>query len=193
MAKGNRDGWKNAPNNQRPQRQSDSIAFIRELVTWPAIDLRDPEAMLQRFNDYTDLCERYKSRVLVSGLCNSMGLTRDDVLAWSKGKNCMLNRVLSPESASMLKNILRMLEVDWEFAMQNNGYRNPVTGIFLGKNNFGYSDESVNVVKHEESDRGPSREALQAKYQAALPDDPIKAEVDSVETIYELPDGEKKR
>ena len=49
------------------------------------------------------------------------------------------------------------------------------------------------MVKHEESDRGPSREALQAKYQAALPDDPIKAEVDSVETIYELPDGEKKR
>lgn len=66
--------------------------------------------------------------------------------------------------------------------MQNNGYRNPVTGIFLGKNNFGYRDESQTVIKHEDAAQGPTKAELEAKYMAALP-----AEDVTIEKVEELP------
>ena len=189
---GNREGWRNSPNNQVPKNNSESIRMVQELVTWPAIDLRDPEQIMQRFQDYCDLCERHHSKLLISGLCMSLSVTRDELVRWSNGKGSRLDRVLTPESSLAFKNLLQTLEVAWESAVQNNGYKNPLTGIFLGKNNFGYADESVNVVKHEDAERGPSKEQLEAKYQAALPT-VQPAEVISVETVYELPEktGEK--
>lgn len=184
---GNRDGWRNSPNNQTPKNNSESIHMVQELITWPAIDLTDPKQIADRFSDYCDLCERHHSKLLISGLCLALNVTRDELVKWSNGKGSRLDRVLTPESAAILKNILQTLEVAWESAVQNNGYKNPLTGIFLGKNNFGYADESVNVVKHEEVDRGPSKAELEAKYQAALPT-AQPAEVISVEKVHELPE-----
>ena len=184
---GNREGWRNSPHNQVPKNNSESIHMVQELITWPTIDLADPAQVVQRFYDYCDLCERYHSKLLISGLCMALSVTRDELVRWSNGKGTRLDRVLTPESATVLKNLLQTLEVAWESAVQNNGYRNPLTGIFLGKNNFGYADESVNVVKHEQADQGPSKAELEAKYQAALPD-VQPAEVISVESVPELPE-----
>lgn len=172
----------NSPNTQTPANNSETISMIRELIRWPTIDPSDPEQLMQRFEDYCDLCERHDSKILVSGMCQSFGMTRNDVMDWAKGKRTRLDKMLSTESAAVLKNILQSLEVSWESAMQNNGYRNPVTGIFLGKNNFGYRDESQTVIKHEDAAQGPTKAELEAKYMASLP-----AEDVTIEKVEELP------
>lgn len=148
-----------------------SIDFVREYMSWPRIDLADPEAMERRVNDYLALCAEYDTKPLISGLCIVIGSNRQEVMLWSNGANNRLARELSPESADILQKSLANLEVFWEFAMQNDGYRNPVSGIFLGKNNFAYKDSSETVVRHESTQQGPTRAQLEAKYAAALPED----------------------
>lgn len=182
MPKGNKDGWKNAPNSTTPSTNSASIAMNRELLRWPVIDLSDPEALMQRFDDYMDLCERHGSKPLVSGWCAALDVSRSELVGWSKGAQGRLAKGLSPESSRLLKKILETFEVSWEFAMQNNGYRHPVSGIFLGKNNFGYKDVSETIVSHESAAQGPSRAQLEDKYLAALPQD-APAVVISVEKV----------
>lgn len=175
----------NAPNSQRPDNQADTIAMNMELFDMPSIDIGDPDALRQRWFDYQMLCERYGSKILISGFCSAIGVSRPEILNWSAGKRTRLDNLLSPASAEILKKILQMFEVSWESAMQNNGYRNPVAGIFLGKNNFGYKDESQTIVKHEDAAQGPSKAELEAKYMAALP-----AEDVHVQKVAELPDAE---
>lgn len=165
-------GRNTAPAQQVPKNNQDTIAMVSEMLMWPAIDLADPDKVRQRVADYYDLCSRYNSKILVSGLCACLGLTRHELIEWSKGKRTRLSELLSPESAVILQNVVKMLEVAWESSFQNDGYRNPVTGIFLAKNNFGYKDESSTLIKHEDAAQGLNRKELQAKYAAALPEEP---------------------
>ena len=161
-----------SPNAITPTTNRASIAFVQEYMSWPVIDLADPAAMEQRVNDYLNLCVEYDTKPLISGLCIVIGSNRGEVMQWSNGANNRLARELSPESARIFQKALENLEVFWEFAMQNDGYRNPVSGIFLGKTNFAYKDSSETVVRHETGAQGPTRAQLEAKYAAALPEDP---------------------
>jgi hypothetical protein len=61
-----------------------------------------------------------------------------------------------------------MLEELWESYMQN-GKINPVSGIFLGKNNFGYQDKQDLVVTPNHSNEIVDVTTIEAKY-AELPD-----------------------
>lgn len=158
-----------APRNNRK-----SIAFVRELARWPSIDLSDPHAISERAEKYFDLCDRYDSKPLISGFCSAIGTNRIEVLSWAQGRRTGLGEKLSPESASELQKYLATFEVLWESAFANDGYRNPVTGIFLGKNNFAYKDTSETIVKHEQTAQGPSRAALEAKYRASIPAEDVK-------------------
>ena len=51
-----------------------------------------------------------------------------------------------------------------------NGKINPVSGIFLGKNNFGYKDQQEYVLTPNQMGETISQEALEAKYND-LPED----------------------
>lgn len=181
-------------NGHRPQEQEtgleeQSIDFLMELSSFGAIDLSDPDAVRQRYVDYLALCKRYKTKPLISGFCRVMGVSRAELIDWSAGKRTALGDKLSPESASLIKNFLEDFEVSWEYAFQNNGYRNPVTGIFLAKNNFGYKDTSETIVSHKVTDSGPTKAQLEAKYMAALPEQapPKEIKLDKVENV---PDDE---
>jgi hypothetical protein len=44
-----------------------------------------------------------------------------------------------------IKRAYEYMEILWENYMQN-GKINPVSGIFLGKNNFGYQDKTEHIV-----------------------------------------------
>jgi hypothetical protein len=62
------------------------------------------------------------------------------------------------------------LEALWEDYMQN-GKINPVSGIFLGKNNFGYSDKQEYVLTPNTGEIEQRNVAeIEAKY-AELPED----------------------
>ena len=61
------------------------------------------------------------------------------------------------------------MEFMWENMMQN-GKINPVSGIFLGKNNFGYQDKQEYVLTPNQMGEIQDVKAIEAKY-AELPED----------------------
>ena len=68
------------------------------------------------------------------------------------------------------------MEMLWENYMQN-GKINPVSGIFLGKNNFGYTDKQEHVITpNTNSDSEYNAEDIKQRY---LTDSP---------TLEQLPD-----
>lgn len=174
------DQYDQGPRTRPPTTNRASIDFVREMMSWDCIDLGDPEAVRRRGSEYFALCAKYDSKPLISGLCASLGTNREEVMRWGKGSHTALNDKLSPASEQELKSLLEKMEVFWEYAMANDGYRNPVSGIFLGKNNFGYKDQSETVVRHDGGSAGPTREQLEARYSAAIPE-PVEAEDVKVE------------
>jgi hypothetical protein len=67
----------------------------------------------------------------------------------------------------------------WENYMQN-GKINPVSGIFLGKNNFGYQDKTEYVVTpNVNNDSDYSKEDIMARYAIDSPDSPALPTIDS--------------
>ena len=169
--------------SSKPKKSREAISFVMELYEWPMIDLSDAEAVRQRIHDYYELCEKWDSKLLVSGLCIALGTDRHELQKWSKGKETVLGKRLSYESAQELQKAVKLLETNWEFAFQNGGFTQPVTGIFIAKNNFGYKDESSTVIHHESSKKGLSKKELAEKYSKALP---VDAEC---EDVGELPEA----
>lgn len=167
--------------------ESESIDFVMAMSSWDSFDLDDADAMKQRYEDYMALCKRYKTKPLISGFCRAMGISRQELIDWGSGRRNRLSERLTTETAVLLKNLVQNFEVFWEYAFQNNGYRNPVTGIFLAKNNFGYKDTSETIVSHKVADSGPTKDQLEAKYQSALPeqDEPQTIKLENVEDVTE--------
>lgn len=160
----------NLVNGTVPKENGNSIDFALELMSWPLIDLADAEAMERRLRDYLELCRKYDTKPIIAGMCASIGSNRPEVMRWSQGKRTRLGERLTPSSAEILQKYLNNLEILWEYNMQNGGFTQPVTGIFLGKNNFGYKDTSETVVRHEGSEDRPTRAQLEEKYRSALPE-----------------------
>ena len=159
-----------------------SMDMWLDIYNAPAIDLGDPDAITQRMYDFIDMCKKYEVKPGVGAWCQYLGCTRDEILAWSKGKRTRLDSLLTSASAAVLQKSFGLFEITWENAFLQNEFYSPVTGIFYAKNNFGYKDESETVVKHAQSESGPSVKELQAKYSAAIPES-VEAEVISNEKI----------
>lgn len=71
---------------------------------------------------------------------------------------------LPKEVADVLKKAYRIMEVLWEDYVQN-GKINPVMGIFLGKNNFGYKDKTEYVVTpNVQQDNDYDADAIRERY-----------------------------
>lgn len=189
---GKGSGSKELGERARKARQVSSMTNDMSLDMWmdiynaPCIDLGDADAIRQRLQDYVDLCKKYNCRPGVGAWCQYIGCTRDEIINWSKGKRTRLDRLLTPASAVALQRTFGLFEVTWETTFLQNGFSNPVTGIFYAKNNFGYKDESQTVVKHADSERGPDIKALQEKYAAAIPE---SIEVDA--TVEKVDEGAK--
>ena len=63
----------------------------------------------------------------------------------------------------------------WEDYMQN-GKINPVSGIFLGKNHFGYKDQTELKVATNGEEATIPQEQLEEKYRDLLADGTIEGE-----------------
>jgi hypothetical protein len=96
----------------------------------------------------------------------AIGLDRRRLWEIRSGSN--RNASIPQECKDIICEVYDSLEVLWEGYM-TNGKINPVSGIFLGKNYFGYQDKqeyvvTPNTVAHETPD------VIEAKYDA-LPED----------------------
>ena len=116
------------------------ILHSLRLYDLPKCNLKSVEEVTQRITDYFTICAEDDMKPSVAGLALAMDIDRTylwEIRAGRKGKN--------PEVANTLKKAMKLLDLQMVDYMQN-GKINPVSGIFLMKNNFGYADKQEVVL-----------------------------------------------
>lgn len=116
------------------------VKIIRKTASMPPVDLNNAQQIEERINWFFDLCESCDTKPTVAGLASALGCTRQTL--WNYNNN---NTKKNTPQAQLIKNVYVMLEQLWEMWMVN-GKINPVSGIFIGKNNFGYRDQQEMVI-----------------------------------------------
>lgn len=117
------------------------------LMNLPKIDVHDPEAVQKRLNDYFGYMASQDAKPTVAGMAMALGMDRRRLWEIKTG-NYHTNKWLEDlpnEVKDSIKKAYSLMEYLWENYMVN-GKINPVTGIFLGKNNFGYQDKQEMVL-----------------------------------------------
>ena len=120
-----------------------------ELMNMPDIDITDVNAVAKRLTDYFELYARYDMKPTIAGMALALnGHSRQWLYAVvnnapAGGAGYKPN--LRAEVADFIKKVYFSMENQWENYMQA-GKINPVTGIFLAKNHYGYRDQTEHVI-----------------------------------------------
>ena len=148
----------------------DNAKFLSHALTirnLPKIDLNSNEEVQDRINLYFNLCIENDIKPTVLGLANSLGVTRKTLYNWHNG----IYRGENPKRMEIIDSAYNLLEQLWEDYMQS-GKINPVSGIFLGKNNFGYTDkQEVVVTPHSPFDDVENAETVSQRYIESVAED----------------------
>lgn len=118
-----------------------------KIMQLPAIALTDADAVSARITEYFQIEDEAGFKPSVAGLANSLGLDRRRLIEIVHGLDRRGNMPYNlPQSVSdTIKRAYKIMEQNWEDYMQQ-GQINPVTGIFLGKNNYAYQDKTEYVL-----------------------------------------------
>lgn len=142
------------------------LAVSMELMNLPDIDLKDPDQVIDRLNLYFKIHADNDMKPTVAGMGMALGLDRRRLWEIKTG-NHYANKwmdELPTLTVDSIKKAYKLMENLWENYMQN-GKINPVSGIFLGKNNFGYQDKTEYVVTpNTNSDSDYSTDDIRKRY-----------------------------
>lgn len=120
------------------------ILHSLRLADLPKCDLKSVEDVTQRIKDYFTICAEDDMKPSVAGLALAMDIDRTYLWEIRTGKTGK-----DPVVVNSIKKAMKILDLQMVDYMQN-GKINPVSGIFLMKNNFGYTDEQKLVVQPEQ-------------------------------------------
>ena len=131
-------------------------------MKWKKPDMKSVEAVQERMMNYFQLCADNDMKPSFAGMALAFGVDRTTMWKWCNGSSDI--KPLAPEIRNALKKGQQILNAQMEDYMQN-GKINPVSGIFLMKNNMGYTDQQE-VVLRPDSPLGEKAdpEALKRKY-----------------------------
>lgn len=125
----------------------------------PPIDTRDPVQVKQRIDEYFGLCVADDIKPTVKGFLNSLRVAKSTLWEWKQGN------YRAGTHQAIICEAYDILEALWEDYMMN-GKINPVSGIFLGKNNFGYQDKQEYVLTPNQQQITPEDvKAISSKYE----------------------------
>lgn len=144
----------------------DNSKFLGVALTvsrMPLVDLNNINAVEERIDWYFDLCLANDLKPTVSGFCNALKISRVTLLEWKRGT------FRKDTHQAVILEKYAMMEEMWEHYMMN-GKINPVSGIFLGKNNYGYADKQEYVLTPNQQQDIVDAATIEAKY-AELPED----------------------
>ena len=168
------------PDKQVQTDPGDNARYLRNsLKLWnlPKIDMSNAEQVSERIYEYFKICEEDDMKPSVSGLALALDCERTYLWRIREEKTAK-----SPEVSNTLKRAMKLLDAQMVDYMQN-GKINPVSGIFLMKNNFGYADkQEVVVTPNNPLDGDKDVAALEEQYKASVPIDTEGTEVDSAES-----------
>lgn len=127
------------------------------------IDISDPVQVENRVSEYLDFCELNDKKPSPIALANWLGVSRDTLNSWKRGE------FRNDTHSDVIKKAYLVMEEIWYDLMQN-GKVNPGSGIFLGKNMFGYKDVADVVVTPNNPLQNLDEEAARKRIIDALPE-----------------------
>lgn len=141
------------------------IEFSMTLFNLPSINTNDAEAVKKRLGEYFVLCTQYDMKPSFAGMASALGVSRNILWQWSNDMVASKPKEVV-DTIKKGRDLLNNMLENW----MQNGQVNPVVGIFLGKNNFNYKDQSEVVV----TPRNPlgeirDREELEEVYKSSIP------------------------
>jgi hypothetical protein len=157
------------------------LAFKLNIMQQPKIDTTDEKEVSKRILWYFKYCQENDMKPTLTGLSLAIGVSKKTLYRWKRGD--YLSRL---ENQSAIDKAYAVLESLWEDYMLN-GKINPVAGIFIGKNHFGYLDQTE-IVHSLENRLGDKEdpEAIRQRYLSEIADNletetktDIKAESDN--------------
>lgn len=140
----------------------DNSKYIRHALATldlPPIDIADPKQVSDRIDWYFDHCANNEMKPTVTGFCNALGVHKDTIRSWHTGE------YRANTHQAIIVKAYKVLEELWEDYMLN-GKINPVSGIFLGKNQWsGYTDKQEFVLTPNQNQVTPEDvAAIESKY-----------------------------
>ena len=138
------------------------------LFNMPNIDMDDVDAVAQRLSDYFKLYADNDMKPTVVGMAMALnGHSRQWLWAvvHDKPRGGRGNETTLPPSVTdTIKKAYTLMENLWESYMAS-GKINPVSGIFLGKNNYGYQDKTEYVLTpNAQQDSDYNAEDIRERY-----------------------------
>lgn len=147
------------------------LSVNMELFHMPNIDMENVSEVQQRLSDYFMLYANADMKPTVAGMAMALnGMSRQTL--WAITHNAPTGSTgyktaLPPGVTDLIKKAYFLLENLWESYM-NSGKVNPVAGIFLGKNNYGYQDKTEYVLTpNQQNDNDYSAEEIRERYIAS--------------------------
>ena len=138
-----------------------------KLMTLPDINMKDPDQVAKRLEEYFSIQAEADLKPTVAGLGLALnGMDRRRLWEIRSGAKLGGHTEIDLPTLTVdyIKRAYNYMEILWENYMQN-GKINPVSGIFLGKNNFGYQDKQEYVLTpNSHSDSDYSAEDIRKRY-----------------------------
>ena len=124
-----------------PGETAELVQNVLNISLMPKINTDRAEEVTQRINEYLVYCVEHDMRPDMSGMALSLGVSRQTLWKWENGVES--NKPADVRNA--LKRGREMSETIMTQMMQN-GKLNPVTAIFLLKNNHGFTDQQEVII-----------------------------------------------
>lgn len=158
-----------------PGEMQKDILNALALFELPTINTDDNEQVQKRVNEYFKLCCDREMKPSFTGLAAALGVDRMTLYRWVNGG--------TPSKPQAVRDTLKRAHIVLNHMLENwmqTGKINPVSGIFLMKNNFGYADKSeVVLTPNNPLGEASDRSTLEQKYLDALPAESAEgAEID---------------
>ncbi len=160
------------------------IGVSLKLFNMTKVDLFKPDEVQERLTEYFRIHTEADMKPTVVGMAMALGIDRRRLWEIRAGAPMGGHTPLDLPTLTVdyIKKAYDFMENLWENYMQN-GKINPVSGIFLGKNNFGYQDKTEYVVTpnvHNDSDY--NKDDIIARYSIDSPDSPTLPTIDSADS-----------
>lgn len=140
----------------KPGDNTKYLTNAMRIANLPKIDANDTAQLQARIEEYFNICAEDDMKPSVAGLALAIGVDRKTIWQWTQSENS--------DRSNTIKRAYAVLDLMMNDYMQN-GKINPVSGIFLMKNNFGYQDkQDVVITPNNPLGEKVDRKQLENKY-----------------------------
>lgn len=135
------------------------LTHAMQLAVMPKVDTNDPEQVQQRCMEYFTTCAEADMRPNLAGLALALRISRTTMLDWCTGV-----KAKNPQVVEVLSIARDIISANMEDFMVNSKI-NPIAGIFIMRNNHGYTNEdTVQVKPNDALGEAQSPEQIREKY-----------------------------